>query len=80
MYVYVFCSILDLAMASNCNTGRMVDVLCMCCDCEVISLDGLLQLHVMHKDWRSWNVAVSMHPVSGFATQCFAYAGQSASK
>jgi len=58
----------------------MVDVLCMCRDCEVISLDGLLQLHVMHKDWRSWNVAVSMHPVSGFATQCFAYAGQSASK
>ncbi len=55
----------------------MVHVLCMCCDCEVTLLDGLLQLHVMHKEW---HVAVSMHPVSGFATECVACAGQSASK
>ena len=41
----------------------VVHVLCMRCDCEVTLLDGLLQLHVMHKEWHSWNVAVSMHPV-----------------
>jgi len=42
----------------------MVDVLCMCSDCEVSSLDGLLQLHVIHQEWHSWNAAVSTHSTS----------------